>query len=155
MKIAIVRVRGSTEQKKVVNDTFKMLRLWKKNHCVVVENNPTYLGMIRKVKDHATWGEITEATFKEMLLKRGKLPGKKSLTEEYIKEKTKLSADEFVKEFFAGKKTLKDIAGLKLYFKLNPPVHGFERKGIKKPFGMGGALGYRKEKINDMLIRMI
>ncbi|MFH0752187.1 MAG: 50S ribosomal protein L30 [archaeon] len=155
MKIAIIRVRGSAEQKKVLNDTFKMLRLYRKNHCVVVPNTTSYTGMIKKVKDHATWGEINEATFKELLLKRGKLPGNKKLTPEYIKEKTKLNPEEFVKEFFAGKKELKDIAGLKLYFKLNPPRHGFERKGIKTPFSLGGALGYRKEKINDLIMRMV
>lgn len=154
MKIAIVRVRGSAEQRKAVNDTFKMLRLYRKNHCVVVPSNPAYTGMIKKVKDHSTWGEIDEKTFKELLLKRGRLPGNKKLTPEYIKEKTKLTIDEFVKEFFAGKKELKDIPGMKLYFKLNPPKCGYERKGIKTPYSMGGALGYRKDKINDLIIRM-
>jgi len=44
---------------------------------------------------------------------------------------------------------------MKLFFKLCPPVHGFERKGIKKPFSMGGVLGYRKEKINELIKRMV
>jgi hypothetical protein len=30
-------------------------------------------------------------------------------------------------------------------YNLAPPVGGFERKGIKKTFGQGGALGKRKE----------
>jgi len=154
-QIAIIRVRGSAEQKRVINDTFKILRLFKKNHCVVIPNTPAYLGMIKKVKDHATWGEVDEGTLKSLLLKRGKLPGKKNLTEEYIKEKTNMSPDEFVKAVFAGKKKLKDIPGLRTFFKLNPPVHGFERKGIKKPFSLGGALGYRKDKIKDLIVRMI
>ncbi len=154
-RIAIVRVRGSAEQSKKLNDTFKMLRLYRKNHCVVVPNSKDYLGMIARVKDHATWGEISEKTFKELLLKRGKLPGNKRLTEEYIKEKTKMGADDFIKEYFAFKKELKEIPGIKLYFKLNPPRHGYERKGIKQPFSLGGALGYRKEKINLLVERMI
>lgn len=155
MKIAIIRIRGRTEQKETLNDTFKILRLYKKNHCIVVSNTKTYLGMLKKIKDHATWGEINEKTFKELLLKRGKLPSNQNLTEAYLKEKTKLSPDEFVKEFFAEKKQLKDIPGLKTYFKLNPPRHGFERKGIKTPFSLGGALGYRKDKINDIILRML
>jgi large subunit ribosomal protein L30 len=40
-------------------------------------------------------------------------------------------------------------------FRLSPPRGGFERKGIKTPFTMGGALGNRKEKINDLIKRMI
>ncbi len=154
-RIAIVRVRGSAEQKAAVNDTFKLLRLYRKNHCVVIPNTPAYIGMLRRVKDHSTWGEISEKTFKELLLKRGKLPGSNKLTEEYIKGKTKASVDEFIKEFFAGKKELRDIPGLKQYFKLSPPRHGFERKGIKAPFSLGGALGYRKDKINELVMRMI
>jgi len=41
-----------------------------------------------------------------------------------------------------------------VYF-LAPPVGGFERKGIKKSFIVGGALGDRKEAINDLLKKMM
>ncbi len=40
-------------------------------------------------------------------------------------------------------------------FRLNPPRGGFGRKGIKRPFGEGGALGYRGNKINELLKRML
>lgn len=40
-------------------------------------------------------------------------------------------------------------------FALAPPRQGFERKGIKVPFTRGGALGYRGEKINDLIKKMI
>lgn len=43
----------------------------------------------------------------------------------------------------------------KKFFRLHPPKGGFERKGIKVPFKVGGALGYRKEKINNLIKRMI
>ncbi|MFT4312017.1 MAG: uL30 family ribosomal protein [Candidatus Woesearchaeota archaeon] len=43
----------------------------------------------------------------------------------------------------------------KKYIRLAPPRQGFERKGIKKPFSVGGALGDRKEAINDLLKRMV
>ncbi len=39
--------------------------------------------------------------------------------------------------------------------KLSPPRKGYGRKGIKMPFKLGGAYGNRKEKINDLLTRMI
>ena len=50
---------------------------------------------------------------------------------------------------------LKDVPGMKTYFRLKPPVKGFERNGIKKPFSLGGALGYRKDNINNLLRKMI
>jgi len=154
-KIAIVRVRGKLGIRKDIKDTLKMLRLYNKHHCIVINNSPNLIGMIKKVKDYATWGEIDEKTFKELFTKRGKLSAKKSLTEEYLKEKTKLSIDDFTKEFFSFKKSFKDIPGFKPFFKLKPPIKGFERKGIKTPFSLGGALGYRKEKINDLITRML
>jgi len=154
-RIAIVRIRGKNHIQKKVADTLKMLRLYKINGCVVVPGNPIYLGMIQKVKDYVTWGEIDEETFKAMFTKRGKTVGDKPLTEEYLKENVKLSYDDFTKEYFTGKKELKDIPGFKPFFRLSPPSKGYERKGIKKPFSMGGALGYRKEKINILINRMI
>ena len=41
------------------------------------------------------------------------------------------------------------------HFTLNPPRKGFGRKGVKIAFKVGGALGDRGEKINDLIKRMI
>ena len=43
----------------------------------------------------------------------------------------------------------------KTFYRLHPPIKGFERKGIKIPFRQGGALGNRREKINDLIKKMI
>lgn len=154
-RVAIVRVRGDIGVAKKISDTLKMLRLFRRNSCIIIPNSPAYYGMLKRVKDFVTWGEINEKTFKKLLEKRGKLPTKKPLTEQYLKEKLNMNTDQFVEAFFAFKKELKDIPGLKLFFKLKPPQAGFERKGIKKPFSMGGALGYRKDKINELIERMV
>lgn len=154
-RIVVIRIRGRVRVNKKIEDTMKMLRLYRKHHCVVLPNKPTFVGMLKRVKDYVTWGEIDEKTFKTLLEKRGKLPSNQSLTEKYVKDKLKLDYDKFVKEFFDFKKELKDIPGLKLYFKLNPPLKGFETKGIKKPYSLGGVLGYRKDDINELLVRMI
>jgi large subunit ribosomal protein L30 len=153
--IAIVRIRGRSGVDRRVNDTLDMMRLYRQNGCVIVPAIPVNLGMLRKAKDYITWGEIDEETFKELLTKRGKIIGNKPLTEEYLKEKIKLNFEAFTKEIFADKKKLKDVPGMKPYFRLTPPKKGFERQGIKRPFSMGGALGYRKDKINQLIKRMI
>ena len=41
------------------------------------------------------------------------------------------------------------------HFNLNPPKGGFERKGIKTSYTLGGALGNRKEAINDLIKKML
>lgn len=43
----------------------------------------------------------------------------------------------------------------KKYYALHPPRGGFERKGIKKPFTKGGVLGYRGDKINALIQKMV
>ena len=62
---------------------------------------------------------------------------------------------EFTQQFFEVKSRLRDIPGLKPYFRLLPPRGGFERKGIKTPFSMGGSLGYRGQHINMLIKRML
>lgn len=54
-----------------------------------------------------------------------------------------------------GEKDPYDPKKLKQFFRLSPPRKGFERKGVKVPFGKGGALGYRGAKINDLIKRMM
>ncbi|MEM4245643.1 MAG: 50S ribosomal protein L30 [Candidatus Nanoarchaeia archaeon] len=154
-RIAVIRVRGRVHLRKEIEDTLKLMRLYRKNTCVIIKDSEPMIGMLQKVKDYVTWGEIDEETFKLLLDKRGRLAGNVKLTEEYLKEKLKTDYDTFSKDYFAFKKELKDIPGMKQFFKLCPPVHGFERKGIKKPFSLGGALGYRKEKINELIKRMV
>jgi large subunit ribosomal protein L30 len=146
---------GKVGIKKKIKDTLSLLRLYKKYHCVVIPNIKPYLGMITKVKDFITWGEIDKETLKLLLEKRGRLPNKQQLTENYVKEKLNFTLSQFAENIFNFKNNLKDLPGLRLFFKLSPPRGGFERKGTKHPYSMGGALGYRKEKINDLIKKMI
>ncbi len=155
MKIAIVQVRGIVGLSQKLKDTFALLKLPKKHSCVLVEANSSTKGMLILLKDYITWGEVDQATVKLLLEKRGKLAGNKPLTETYLKEKTKMNYDEFSKAVMEGKIKIKEVPGLKPYFRLTPPTKGFERGGIKLQYSLGGALGYRKEHINELIRRMI
>jgi large subunit ribosomal protein L30 len=153
--IAIIRIHGKVGLRKGIKETLTNLRLYNKHTCIVVPNNPVFIGMITKIKDYITWGEINEPTLRELLLKRGRVAGKLPLTDAYLKEHAKISFDNLIKEIIAGKKQLKDIPGCKPFFKLTPPRGGYERGGTKQPYSLGGALGYRKDKISDLILKMI
>jgi len=154
-RLALIRVRGRVHVRDDIKSTLKLLNLNRVNHCVVIEGTPQYSGMINKVKDYITWGEIDTETFKKLLEKRGRLPGNVRLDEEYIKKNTSLkSIKEFAEDFMNSKTDLESI-NIKPVFRLRPPKKGYDRAGIKKPFTVGGALGYRKEGINKLLERMI
>lgn len=155
IKFAVIRIRGQIGLSRKVSDTLKMIHLFKRNSCVILDANPSYLGMLNTAKDYITWGELNETTFNALLKNRGKLPGNQIISEDYLKNKLGISMDEFSKEFMLLKKELKDIPGLKPFFRLKPPIKGFENKGIKVPFSQGGSLGYRKDKINELIMRMI
>ncbi|MBI2545566.1 uL30 family ribosomal protein [Candidatus Woesearchaeota archaeon] len=115
-KIAVIRLRGNVTIKTEFEHTMQMLGLYKRNFCVVIPKNAAYLGMVEKVKDHVTWGEIDAAMLKELQDKRGQ-----------------------------GKR----------FFRLNSPQGGLGRRGIKAPFSKAGSLGYRGNKINDLIRRML
>ena len=139
--IAIIRIRGITGVKHDIDDTLKKLRLYKSNCCVILPNTPAYLGMIRKVKDYVTWGEIDEKTYKDLIDKR---------SEEYKGDVSDRQGKIQYKGFSDsnGKK-------IKKLFRLNSPKKGYGRKGVKVSFKNGGALGPREDKINDLIQRMI
>ena len=139
-KLAIILVRGLVNVTQSVKDTLSLLRLNRKNHCVVIDNNPVNLGMIKKTKDFFTWGEIDEEMFKELVDKRG---------EEFQARLTDR------KEKYSYKSLEINGRKYKPYFRLNPPKKGFGRKGIKVAFKVGGGLGYRADKINDLIKRML
>jgi len=152
-RLAVVRVRGHVGLPREVEDTLRMLRLTRVNHCVFIDDRPTFKGMLQKAKDYITWGEVTPEEVALILRNRGELVGGKRLTDAYVKEHTKFkSIDDFAKAFVEFKAELSDIPQLKPVFRLHPPRKGY--RGIKRSFVEGGALGYRGEAMRELLRRM-
>ncbi len=154
-RIAVIRVRGVVGRSKSIKQTVNLLRLNRTNHCVMIDNRPTYQGMLQKAKDVLTWGELTHDSVQKLLLKRGRLNGNIQITDEYLKKNTNFSSiDDFIKKFLNFKADLSDIKELKPVFRLHPPLKGHRRKGVKYPHTLGGALGYRGSEINDLIKQM-
>jgi large subunit ribosomal protein L30 len=154
--MVIVRVRGEVHVNADIEDTMRLLHLIRINNCVVIDTRPEYAGMVAKIKDYVTWGEVSPETFEKLLQKRGKVAGGHALTDEYMKKNTKYATiKKFADDFMKFKAEMKDAKGVKPVFKLSPPVKGYDRGGIKHPYSLGGALGYRKEAINALIEKMI
>lgn len=153
--LAIIRIRGQVNVNESIKKTMIMLRLHRKHRCIVLPATKTYMGMLNKIKDFCTFGEIDRETFSALLEKRGRIAGDKSLTEKFIKDNFKMSLKDLEESIFSFEKKLTDFEGIKAYFKLSPPIGGYERKGIKKPYSVGGALGYRGEAINKLIRKMM
>ncbi len=136
--IAVVRIRGAFTMRKEIKDTLKMLRLNRKNHCVLVRGTDSARGMLQKTKDYVTFGEVSEEVLKKLVAKRGRI-GDKKLSAEQI--------EIAMKEISSG--ALKSI---KPVFRLTPASGGFREI---KQFYPKGELGYRGEKINELLEKMM
>lgn len=75
--IAVIKIRSEIGTKQEIKDTFKFLNLKKKNSCVLLKETPANIGMVKKVKDYVTWGEINKETLLKLISKRARLPGDK------------------------------------------------------------------------------
>jgi large subunit ribosomal protein L30 len=154
MVYAVIRVRGTVNIKPDIKKTMQMLRLTRANHCVLLEENAVYKGMLQMVKDYTTWGEINKETLAKLLSTRGKLIGDKPLTEEYLKKAAPYHSFEKLSEaIIENKVNFKDIPEVKPLFRLNPPKKG--HRTVKRSFVNKGSLGYRKDAINTLIERML
>ena len=61
----VIRIRGTTGVKQGIASTLEMLRLNRISHAVLVDENPSYKGMLQKAKDYITWG-TDYSTFEEL-----------------------------------------------------------------------------------------
>jgi large subunit ribosomal protein L30 len=154
MSLAVVRVRGTVNLRRDVRDTLRMLRLTRPNHCVVLPPRESYQGMLHKVKDYITWGEVKPEVLHQLLASRGRLTGDKPLTEDYVKKVLGYpSFEALAKAIVKGDVELSGLKQVKPVFRLSPPKKGYE--GIKRAYANGGALGYRGKAINDLIVRML
>ncbi len=152
--LAVIRIRGMVGAHREVRETMAYLRLHRNNHMTLVPSTPSYVGMLQKVKDYITWGEISKDVLIKVLEKRGRLVGNKRLTEENVKSLGFNSIEELADALYNLKVKLKDIEGLKPIFRLRPPRKGF-KYSIKRPYGSKGETGYRGEAINELILRML
>ena len=151
--LAVVRIRGTVNVRKDVEDTLRMLNLERNCHATLIDDRPSFMGMLRKTQNIVTWGEVSKETIALLLRKRGRIVGNRKLTDEYVKKIGYDSIDALAEAIYNLKVKLKDLPGVKPVFRLHPPRKGYKGT-VKKSFSAGGETGYRGESINDLIRRM-
>lgn len=132
--LAVVRVRGRVGTRQSINETLARLNLKRVNNLAILYGNKSNIGMIHKVNDFVTYGEITTDLMQELLKSKGYVVSK----EDYEK-------------VISGKATLRNIINKTI--RMHPPRRGYE--GIKHGFSVGGALGYRGAEMGKLVKRMM
>jgi large subunit ribosomal protein L30 len=151
--IAAVRVRGTLSAFREARETLQMLHLTRNNYAVLVNDNPSFIGMLKAAQGFVTWGEPTKDVVTLMLKEKGKFVGNKKLEDEKLSKLGYKSVEELSDAVFNCKVDYWKLPGIQPLFRLHPPTKGFRGK-IKKSFIAGGELGYRGEKISELLRRM-
>jgi large subunit ribosomal protein L30 len=135
--ILAIRVRGQVRVRPQIGNTLDKLLLGRLHQARVLKLTPSLQGMITKAKDYITWGEIDEETILSLLTKRGRLPGNKRLSEDYLRKNSSYRTfKSFAKAIAEGKASVNDVEGLKPVFRLTPPRKGFKGSGSENSYLM-------------------
>lgn len=152
--LAVVRVRGTVNIRKDINDTLRMLHLVRNCHATLIDDRPSYLGMLEKVHNYVTWGEVSKEVIALLLRERGRLTGDRRITDEYARKLGFNSIDELAEAIHSLKIQFDKLPEIKPVFRLHPPSGGYGGS-VKRSYKSGGVVGYMGEAINDLLKRMI
>lgn len=152
--IIAIRIRGTIRASRQVRETLQMLRLTRNNYAVLIDNRPSFLGMLKTAQNFVTWGEVSKENVNMLIRARGRLAGNKKLTDENAQKIGYKSLEDLAEAMFNCHVEYWKLPNVQPVFRLHPPTKGFKGK-IKKGYGMGGELGYRGEKINELTRRMI
>ncbi len=148
----VVRVRGTIHARHDVLETLQFLHLTRPNHATVVPEAAAFRGMLSKVQGYVTWGEAEPDTVDLLLHQRGETVTGHAITDSVLGDE--LRAKDFGELTRAvAEKGLPSVAGLRPLFRLKAPKGGW--RSTKKPFSLGGALGYRGRSINELARRML
>tara|TARA_B100000315_G_C14387846_1_gene500484 strand:+ start:343 stop:759 length:417 start_codon:yes stop_codon:yes gene_type:complete len=137
--ILVIRISGQVEIPPKAQEAMYRLNLRKKYTATLVKSTKENIANLNKVRNFIAFGEINKETLLALIEKRAQNTTKKKIDSPSVVEQLE-------------KKSLRDL-GLKPFFRLHPPRGGINSKlhfPIKK-----GVLGNNKEKINDLVRRML
>jgi large subunit ribosomal protein L30 len=138
--IAIIRISGMVKVPKEVQETLYRIHLRKKYAATLLNPSPEVTKLLYKIRNYVAYGPIDKKTLLNLIKSRA----------QPIDKSKKIDPEKVVEQL--DKKSLKSL-GLKPFFRLHPPRKGIESK---KHFGVRkGVLGDNKEKINELIGRML
>jgi len=67
MKLFVIRLKGRIGIRKEINATLDTLGLKRRFNALVVDSSPIILGMLKKVQNFVTYGELSEENYAKLL----------------------------------------------------------------------------------------
>lgn len=154
--LVAIRLKGEFGTPYTLGTALTTLHLKRKFNAVIVENKPETIGMLRKVKDYVTWGDVSTNEVAILFRERGEFSGGAPMTDETVKKKLgEATIQDLASALIKGRISLRTLrqAGINPVFRLRPPSGAFEGS-IKRPYTSRGELGNRGPAIAALLTRM-
>jgi len=143
--ILLIRITGMVEVNSDIQEALFRLRLRRKYAAVLIKESEENMKLLSKVRNTIAYGTIDDKTLLELITKRARTVGNKKFDAKAVVAGLQEQAKK-------GKLDLVAL-GIKPFFRLHPAIGGIDTKihfGRKK-----GVLGDNKEKINDLVRRML
>ncbi|MAG38435.1 hypothetical protein CMI45_03565 [Candidatus Pacearchaeota archaeon] len=139
--IAVIRITGDVKLSLKIKETLNRIRLRRKYALILLKPTDSNLKLLKHIRNFVAYGTINEKTLKELIESRSQL----------IDKESKLDVSKIISNI--DKSPLEKL-GIKPFFRLHPPRGGIDSK---KHFGVTpkAVLGDNKEKINDLIKRML
>ena len=147
MAYIVVRIRGTVNVPSWANSTLEMLHLNKKFRATVVPEEPSFVGMLKRVKNYVAWCRADKDTLKELIEKRARKQGYRQIEGTDLKALGYKSVDDLATALADGKVALSKLEPIKPWFALAPPRKGFRRK-TKRMYQEQGILGENQELLS-------
>ncbi len=160
--IIIIRICGQWVRiPKEIQLILAKLNLKELNNAIILFYNKDNFKMIKLIESYITWGYINKNSIEELLRKRGSItfgnnePNEleNAHIEDALGKLGIVCIEDIIHELTYESKNAKDVLNFLGYFKLEANDDGFEKANIS--FEKGGNQGFRGDKINELLKKMI
>jgi len=157
----VMRIRGINGVHPQPRKVMQLFRLRQINNGVFVKLNKATLNMLRIAEPYIAWGVPNLKSVRELVYKRGygkvdkqRIPlTDNAIIEKVLGDKDVLCMEDLIHEIFTVGNNFKSASNFLWPFKLNTPRGGWRRK--YNHYNDGGDFGFRGDKINALLRKMI
>ena len=162
LPIMVIRICGQwTRIPKEIQLILTKLNLKELNNAIILFYNKDNFKMIKLIESYITWGYINKTRIEELLRKRGSVtvgnnePNELDNTqiENALGKYGIVCIEDIIYELTKETKNAKNVLHYLGYFKLENNDEGFDKVNV--PFEKGGNQGFRGDKINELLKKMI
>ena len=162
LPIIIIRICGQWERiPKEIQLILARLNLKELNNAVILFYNKDNFKMVKLIESYVTWGYINKYMIEDLLRKRGSVTFGNNEPNELnnidienaLGKLGIVCIEDIIFELSKETKNAKDVLNYLGYFKLEKNDEGFEKANIS--FEKGGNQGFRGDKINVLLKKMI